>query len=172
MISSNALSIYLIQHNQNNICAQNLCSIQDAMCSDEPAGSKFKRVFTDFPNMAVLTKSTTPGDIQVTYFHSYVGNKSLGEMVTDLSLEVYPKAPTMVSIEIKYNLFNDGEKIFLPTTEVLLRATSGNLSKSKNLRDWTSRKAVLLPPFITKTVVADGKTVMEALLKIFSERIK
>ena len=63
MISSNDLSIYLLQHNWNEICDQNFRSVQDTMCSYEPAGSKFKHVCTDFPNIAVLTKSATPGYI-------------------------------------------------------------------------------------------------------------
>ena len=36
------------------------------MRSGELAGSKFKRVSMDFPNLAILTKSATPGDIQAT----------------------------------------------------------------------------------------------------------
>ena len=63
MISTNALSIYILQHDQNEISDQNICSIQDAMRSDKPAGSKFKQVCKDLPNLAVLTKSTTPGDV-------------------------------------------------------------------------------------------------------------
>ena len=42
MISTYALSIYILQHEQNKICEKNICSIQDAMHSDEPSGSKFK----------------------------------------------------------------------------------------------------------------------------------
>ena len=63
MIYTNDLSIYILQHKQNNIFEQNLRSIQDSIRSDKLTGSKSKRVGTDFPNLAVLTKSTTPGDI-------------------------------------------------------------------------------------------------------------
>ena len=38
MISFNALSIYLLQHNQGEVFEPNLFSIQGAMHSDEPAG--------------------------------------------------------------------------------------------------------------------------------------
>ena len=67
MISNNDLSIYILQHNQNEICEESLHSIQDAMRSDNPAGSKFKWVFTDFPNMVVLATSAMRVDIQVVY---------------------------------------------------------------------------------------------------------
>ena len=49
---------------------------------------------------------------------------------------------------------------------------SSSAPKSKKLRDWTSRNAVLLPPFLTYIVLANGETAAEALLKIFSKRIK
>ena len=77
MIYSNDLSIYLLQQSQNNICDQNTRSIQDSMHLDDPFGSKFKRVYMDLPNLEVLTKRAIPGDIQVTYAHASVGNKSL-----------------------------------------------------------------------------------------------
>ena len=59
------------------------------MRSDDPYGSKLKRVCTDFPNLPVLVKSATPGDIQVKYAHASVGNKSLGKMVTAFALQRY-----------------------------------------------------------------------------------
>ena len=83
---------------------------------DKPAGSKFKRVCTDFPNMEVLTKSTTPGYIQATYVHASVGNKSLGETVTAFSLAGYLEAPTVVSIDAKHAFAVNGNNIRLPTT--------------------------------------------------------
>ena len=73
--------------NKTTFVKKTLCSIQDTMRSDNPAGSKFKRVSTDFPNLAVLTKSATPGEIQATYLHTCVGNKSLGETVATFNLE-------------------------------------------------------------------------------------
>ena len=45
---------------------------------DEPSGTKFKCVCTYFPNITLLSKSTTTGDIQVTFGHASVRNKSLG----------------------------------------------------------------------------------------------
>ena len=79
MISSNTLYVYLIQHNQNEVCDQNIRSVQEAMCFDKPDGSKFKHVCTYFPILAVLAKSAMPGDIQVTYAHASVGKNILGK---------------------------------------------------------------------------------------------
>ena len=53
------------------------------MRSDDPVVSKIKCGCTDFPNMAALTKSSTPGETQVMYANVSIGNKSLGVMVTD-----------------------------------------------------------------------------------------
>ena len=133
MISSNTSSMYLLQHYQENICDQNIRSIQEAMCSDEPSRSKFRRVYIGLPNLAVPTKSAMPGDMQVTYVHASVGNKYLRETVTDFSLSGYLKAPTVVLIDAEYTFAGYSEKIHLPTTEILLRATIDNLEKPKKL---------------------------------------
>ena len=67
MIPHNALSIYLLQHNQNEICDQNIHSIQESMRLDDPSGSQFKHICTYFPNLVVLATSAMPVDIQVAY---------------------------------------------------------------------------------------------------------
>ena len=171
MISTNTLSIYNLQHDQNEICEQNLRSIQYIMHSEDPARSKFKRVCTEFPILAVLTKSATPGDIQVTYAYASVGNKSLSKTVTAFDLEGYLETPTLVWIDIKRTFAGNGEKIRLPMIEVFLHAAAGELAKLNKLRDWTSINAVLLPPFLTETVLTNVETSVEALLNIFSKRI-
>ena len=135
MISTNTLSIYILQQDQNDICDQNICSIQDAMRSDKPAGSKSKQVYTDLPNLEVLTNIATPGDIQVMYLHAYVGNKSLDETVTAFALAESLEAPTVVLIDIERSFAGDSERILLLTMEVLLRAAASELAKSKNLQD-------------------------------------
>ena len=99
------------------------------MCSDEPSGLKFICVRTDFLNLAILTKSATPGEIQATYVHAYVGNKSLSETSTAFALEGYLKAPTVVLIYIEHAFDSDGENICLTTTEVLHRAAAGKIAK-------------------------------------------
>ena len=80
MVYSNALSINLLQYNQN------FRSIQDTMRSENLAGSKFKQVCTDTPNLAALTASAKLWDIQAMYAHASIGNKSLGKTVTTFSL--------------------------------------------------------------------------------------
>ena len=141
------------------------------MRSDKPASSKFKRVSTDFPNLAVLTKSATPGEIHATYVHVSVGNNSLGETVTAFYLTGSLKAPTVFLVDIEHAFAGDGNKICLLTTEVLLLAATGKLAKSKKLREWTSRNAVLLLTFLTEIALTNGETAAEALLNIFSKRI-
>ena len=59
---------------------------------------KFKRVCAYFPNLALLTKIVIPREVQVTYPHVSVGNKSLGETVTTFALAVLLEAPTVVTI--------------------------------------------------------------------------
>ena len=75
------------------------------MPSDNTLGSKFKRVSTDFLNLAVITKIFTPDEIQAIYTHTSVGKNSLGEMVTNLTLAGSLKAPTVVSINIECTIY-------------------------------------------------------------------
>ena len=70
------------------------------MRSYKPVGSKFKQVSTDFPNLAVLTKSATSEEIQEMYLHASVGNNSPGKMVTAFALSGSLEATTVVLINI------------------------------------------------------------------------
>ena len=88
--------------------------------------------------------------------HASVWSKSLGKTVTTFALVVSLKTTTMVSIDIELTFAGNGETIRLQTTEVLVRAAAGELAKSKNLRDWTSRNAVLLLPFLTEIALTNG----------------
>ena len=45
---------------------------------NDPGGTKFKCVCADYLNLALLTKSAILGEIQVTFGHTSVENKSLG----------------------------------------------------------------------------------------------
>ena len=54
------------------------------MRASKPIAGKYKRVCKDFPNIAILNKSATPSEIQLTFNHTTVGNKSLGESVVAL----------------------------------------------------------------------------------------
>ena len=77
----------------------------------------------------------------------------------------------MVSIDVKRAFTENGKNISLSKTEVFLRTANGDLEKSKKLRNWISRNAVLLLPFLTDAVVTDKETAAEALLKNFAEKI-
>ena len=63
MISTNALSVFILQHNLNKIGNKNLHSIQEIMPASEPAAKNYKKVCEAFPNLAILTKSATPGKV-------------------------------------------------------------------------------------------------------------
>ena len=67
MLSTNALSIFILHHKQNRVCNKNIRSIQDIMRVSDPANEKFKRVCNDFPNITILAKSATPGEVQMTF---------------------------------------------------------------------------------------------------------
>ena len=86
MISSNALSVFLIHHPLNGLGNESLRSVQEVMRASEPAADKYKNVCEDFPNLGILTKSSTPGEIQLTFGHAAVGSKSMGEFVVAFAL--------------------------------------------------------------------------------------
>ena len=138
MILSNALSIFLLDYDQNGVCNRNLQLIQDIMRSDEPDRTNFKCVCACFPNPVLLIKSATPGDIQDTFGHASIGNKSLGETVTAFALAGSLESPMVVSIDADITFSSTGEKIRLPVMKVLLRAAVDNLVPSKKLGDWAS----------------------------------
>ena len=79
VISSNALSLSLLYHDMNKVLNHNIRLIQYLMRSDEPAGTNFKRVRIDFTNLALITKSAKPGDIQVNFDHASAGNPPPGK---------------------------------------------------------------------------------------------
>ena len=141
------------------------------MCLYKPDGTKFKHVCTDFPNLSLLTKSATPGDIQVNFGHAFVGNKSLGGTVYSFALTGSMESPMVVSIDVKSAFARASEENCLPVMEVLISAAVRNLAHSKNLRDWALLNAVLLLSFITDVVVLDGKTSAPELLNIFAVKI-
>ena len=99
MISSNTLSIFILHHDLNGLFDKNLCLIQDLMRTSEPAREKFKRICKDFPNLAILSKSNSPGEVQLRFTLASIGNKSLGVCVTAFALVVSLEAPKVVSID-------------------------------------------------------------------------
>ena len=60
MIYSNTLSVFLLQYPLNVLGNENLLSVQEVMRASEPAADKYKNVCKDFPNLGILTKSSTP----------------------------------------------------------------------------------------------------------------
>ena len=61
MISSNAFSVFLLHHPLSGLGNENLRSVQEVMRASEPAADKYKNVCEYFPNLEILTKSSTPG---------------------------------------------------------------------------------------------------------------
>ena len=135
MLSTNTLSVFIIHHHQNGICNKNLRLIQDIMPVSNPSAKEYKKVCNDFPNIAILTKSATPGEVQSTLYHVTVGNKYLGESVVVSNLAEDLDSPSVVSIKMEIAFSAEGENIRLPITEFLLRTAAGNLARSKKQRD-------------------------------------
>ena len=96
---------------------------------------KYKKVCDDFPNIVILTKSATPGEVQSTLYHATVGNKYLGESVVVSNLAEDLDSPSVVSIKMEIAFSAEGENIRLPITEFLLRTAAGKLARSKKQRD-------------------------------------
>ena len=84
------------------------------------------------------------------FVHASVGGKSLGRSVAAFVLAVSLDSSSVVSIDINITFTMDGNKIHLPITELLLRAATDNLVRSKKQQDLTPRNAVLLQPFLTE----------------------
>ena len=137
------------------------------MRTSDPACDKSKHVCEDIPNMYILTKSVTPGNVQLTFVHMSIGNKPLGESVTIFTLEGYLEAPAVVSIIVNTAFAIASDKIPIPVTKELLCSNVGDLSRSKKQRDWVALNIVLIPPFLTEAAIFDNKTEVENLLKVF-----
>ena len=135
MISTNALSVFILNHHLNGLGNRNLHLIQYVMRMGEPSEEKYKRVCEDFPNIAILTKSATPGKIQLTFGHTAIGNKSLGESVVAFSLSGDLSSPSIISLKIEIDFAADGDKIRIPIAKVLLRVAAGDFVRSKKQRD-------------------------------------
>ena len=168
MLSTNVSSVFILYHRQNGICDKNIRSIQEIMRASEPVFEKYKNICNDLPNLAILTKSDRPGEVQLTSAHASVGNKSLGESIVAFALTVSLYSPSVVSIDMNIAFSTDGNKICLPIAEVLLCVAASDLVRSKNQRDWTPRNAVLLPPFLTEATILDEGSDSGELLKIFA----
>ena len=136
MISSNTLSLFILDHDHNRVCNCNIHLIQDLMHLENPDGAKFKRVCADFPNIALLTKRATPDDIQFNFGQAPVGNNYLKKTVTDFAIAGSLESPTVVSIDAERAFAITGKNICIPVTELLLCTTIGDLTRSKKMRVW------------------------------------
>ena len=167
-MSTNVLSVLILHHHLNGLGNNNIRSIQEVMRASEPSSKKYKRVCEDFPNLAILTKISTPGEVHLMYGQSDVGNKSLGESVEDFALAGDIRSPTVIILNID-NIFSaDGDKIRLPIAEVLFCATVSNLARSKKQWDWMLCNAVILPPFLMESEILHRELNTGELLKIFA----
>ena len=135
MISTNALSVFILHHHTNGIGNKNRRSIQEIVHASKPAAEKYKNFYEDFPNLAILNMSGTPGKVQLTFVHAADENNSPGESVVDFALGGYLSSPSVVSINMDIDFTSDGNKIRLPIAEVLLRAAASDLARSKKQRD-------------------------------------
>ena len=101
MISSNALSVFLLHHPLNRLENENLRSVLEVMCASEPAADKYKNVYEGFLNLRILIKSSTPREIQLVFGHVAVGNKSLGESVVAFALAGDLGSPSVISFNLE-----------------------------------------------------------------------
>ena len=158
MIYSHALSAFLLHHPLNGVGNADLHSVQEAMRASEPGTEKYKNVCEDFPNLGILTKSSTPVIVQLTFGHTTVGNKSFRESIQAFALAGDLGSPSVISFNLEIAFAPDGEKIRQPIAEVLLCAPAVNLARSKKQREWPSLNAVLLPPFLMEVAILHGKS--------------
>ena len=82
--------------------------VQEVLRASEPAADKSKKFCKDFPNLAILKKSSTTGEIQLTFGHAAVGNKSLGESVVAFALAVDISSPSVIPFKIDIAFAADG----------------------------------------------------------------
>ena len=74
----------------------------------------------------------------------------------------------IVSIDMEIDFATDGNKIYLPITDVLLCSVSSNLALSKKQQYWMPRNAALLLPFLTEAEILNADSNAGELLNIFA----
>ena len=108
MISSHALSTFLLQHRLNGLRNANLRSVQEAMRASKPVTEKYKNVCEDLPNLGILTKISTPGEVQLTFVHSTRGNKSLGGSIQAFALAGNLGSPSVILFNLDIAFATEG----------------------------------------------------------------
>ena len=101
MISSHALSAFLLNHPRNGLGNVNLRSVQEAMRASEPVMEKYNNVCEDFPNLGILTKISMPSKFRLTFGHGTVGNKSFGESIQAFALTGNLGSPSVISFNLE-----------------------------------------------------------------------
>ena len=110
MISSHTLSAFLIDHPLNGLGNAHLRLVEEAMLASMPATEKFKNVCEDFPNWAILTKSSTPDEVQLMFGHSTIENKSLGESLQAFAHAGDLGSPSVISFNLEIAFAPEREK--------------------------------------------------------------
>ena len=172
MISTNVLSVFLLHHHLNRPGNKNICSVQEVMRASQLEAEKLWNFCKDFPNVAILTKSSPPGEIQLTFSQAAVGNKSLGESIVAFALADDPSSPSIILFNIEIAFATDSKNICLLIVEFLLCSGASDPARSKKQRNWTSCNAILLPKFSTYAAILHGDSNTGELLKIFARSIK
>ena len=80
------------------------------MRASKTAAKRYKKVCDDFPNIAILAKSATRGEFQLTFAHVTVGNKSFGGSGVAFVLAGNQDPPSAVSINIDIAFVIEGNK--------------------------------------------------------------
>ena len=101
------------------------------------------------------------------FSHEKVGNKSLGESVVGFALTGDLSSPSIILFNINISFSTDGENICLPIAEVLFCLAARDLARSQKQRNWTSRNAVFLLPFLMEAAILHGESDAGKLLNIF-----
>ena len=168
MIFTNTVSMFIFHHHQSGICNKNIRSIQEIMHMNKPDNEKYKKVCKYLPNIAIVTKSSTLGEVQLAFAHTSVGNTPLGESVTAFALAGSLDSPSVVLIDVNIAFSMDGDNIRLQISEVLLRTAAGDLASSNKQRYWTPINAILIPPLLMEAQILCRETSTEYLLKTFT----
>ena len=68
----------------------------------KPSDKNHKKVCENFSNLLILTRITTPGEVQLMIGHMVVGNKSLWGSVLSFALVGGLISPSAVSLKVIY----------------------------------------------------------------------
>ena len=171
MIYTNALSMFILHHNQSGIFNKNIFTIQYIIRTREPTNEKFKCMYKDFPNIVILTKSDMPVEVQMTFTHAPLVTNPLGNLLLHFPwqyhsthIHLFQLMPTLPSpIPEKISASQSLRYSSAPPPEILqgLRIIGTGQYSMTSLyhHSWQRRR------FLT------GRASLEDLLKIFARCI-